>query len=182
VFAFGDPEDRWVRTRPVWNQYTYHVTNVGDRGGIPAVEEDNWTRPGLNNYRTNVQGDGVFNVPNLAVTLVAAGECARNRVRLSAVVHNVGSRGVPAGLPVAFFQRIDGGEETSVGVAETSRPLLPGGSERVTVTVADIPSGVDLGYRVAVDGGDDAGDAGAVAECVEDDNEAMATERCPDLR
>ncbi|HJK97835.1 MAG TPA: VCBS repeat-containing protein [Polyangiaceae bacterium LLY-WYZ-14_1] len=183
IFVFGDLQDRWVRTRPVWNQYTYHVTNVTDRGEIPTVEPDNWDRPGLNNYRTNVQGDGVFNVPNLTVSLVAAGECAGRRVRLSAVVVNAGSRGVPPGISLSFFQSTDGEAEVEVADAATTRPLLPGGSERVTVTIDDLPAGVDLLFRVAVDGGDGASpEDSAVPECIEDDNEATGTERCPVLR
>jgi hypothetical protein len=33
------------------------------------MEQDNWTTPGLNNFRQNVQGAGVFNAPDLSVSL-----------------------------------------------------------------------------------------------------------------
>jgi hypothetical protein len=26
--VWGDSLDNWVTTRPVWNQHTYHITNV----------------------------------------------------------------------------------------------------------------------------------------------------------
>ena len=26
----GDPNDNWVNTRGIWNQYAYHVTNIRD--------------------------------------------------------------------------------------------------------------------------------------------------------
>ena len=63
-----DQQSRWVRTRRIWNQHTYHVTNINEDGTIPLVEENNWQKPGLNNYRQNVQGDGIFNAPDLVVT------------------------------------------------------------------------------------------------------------------
>ena len=43
----------WARTRPVWNQLSYHVTNVLPNGGIPAHEAINWLTPGMNNFRVN---------------------------------------------------------------------------------------------------------------------------------
>ena len=65
--------DRWVRTRPIWNQHTYHITNINDDGTIPAVEDDNWLSPAgdpFNNYRQNVQDEGIFNAPDAVVSLL----------------------------------------------------------------------------------------------------------------
>lgn len=180
VFVYGDPGDRWVGTRPIWNQYSYHVTNVGPAGEVPATELDNWSVSGLNNYRQNVQGSGIFNAPDLQVTLEAAAACADRTLRLSAVVRNAGSRGVPAGVLVEFRRTAPAPEET-VGTAATTTPLLPGGSERVTVIVADVPLDVDLAYEVLVDGAGGAGSPGAVVECLEDNNRAEDDGRCPAL-
>ena len=174
VYAFGDPGDRWVRTRPIWNQYAYHVTNVTDRGDVPMSEPDNWSVAGLNNYRQNVQGAGVFNAPNLVVTLDATAACARREIVLSAVVTNMGSRGVPAGVPVQIVQTVPGPEVTILDGATTG-PLLPGQSERITVTASSVPTDTDLTFEVRVDGED------AAAECVEDDNGAVAMENCPGI-
>jgi hypothetical protein len=176
VFALGDPMDRWVRTRPIWNQFTYHVTNVDDRGGIPMSEPDNWTAPGLNNYRQNVQGEGVFNAPNLSVTLDVIAACGDATLRLSAVVTNLGSRGVPAGVEVELLQTAP--TMMSLDTVLTTRPLLPGASERLTITVAAIPYDTDLTYEARVDG---ASSVMPVIECNEDDNDASATERCPGI-
>ncbi|HRI09098.1 MAG TPA: hypothetical protein PKW35_14850, partial [Nannocystaceae bacterium] len=65
IYAYGDVNDKWVPTREVWTSHTYHVTNVTSQGNVPDVENDNWTTPGLNNYRQNSQGAGVFNAPDL---------------------------------------------------------------------------------------------------------------------
>jgi hypothetical protein len=69
LFVYGDALDQWVPTRRVWTQHAYHVTNATAAGNVPLVEDDNWAQPGLNNYRQNVQGDGVFNAPDLAIDL-----------------------------------------------------------------------------------------------------------------
>lgn len=180
VFVYGDARDRWVPTRPIWNQYSYHVTNVGPSGDVPATEMDNWTTPGLNNYRQNVQGRGIFNAPDLEVTLEAAGMCASGAIALSAVVRNAGSRGVPAGVELVFY-RIDMPPAVEVGRATTTGPMLPGGSERVTVTVADVPTDVDLIFEVRVDPASGTPPVSAIAECDEEDNTATATDSCPSL-
>ena len=174
VYAFGDPNDRWVRTRPIWNQYAYHVTNVTDRGVVPMTEPDNWTTPGLNNYRQNVQGAGVFNAPNLVVELEATARCASRQIRLSAVVTNIGSRGVAADVPIQLVRTVPGPEEV-IFEGTTPTALLPGQSVRITATVDAVDYDTDYSFEARIDGAD------AAVECVEDDNTAIADERCPGL-
>jgi hypothetical protein len=53
-----DREDRWIQARRIWNQHTYHVTNVEENGTIPRFEAPSWRS--LNTYRTNAQiEDGI---------------------------------------------------------------------------------------------------------------------------
>ena len=56
VRIFGDANNQWVRTRRIWNQHTYHVTNINEDGTIPDFEPPSWTL--LNTYRTNSQIEG----------------------------------------------------------------------------------------------------------------------------
>ncbi len=56
VQAIGDVEDRWIQARRIWNQHTYHVTNVREDGVIPQWEEPNWQT--FNTFRTNAQIEG----------------------------------------------------------------------------------------------------------------------------
>jgi hypothetical protein len=51
-----DVEDRWIQARRIWNQHTYHVTNVREDATIPQFEQPNWET--LNTFRTNVQIEG----------------------------------------------------------------------------------------------------------------------------
>jgi hypothetical protein len=64
VQAVRDIEDRWVQGRRIWNQHTYHVTNVREDGTIPQVEPKHWES--LNTFRTQAQisaGGGVCQPP-----------------------------------------------------------------------------------------------------------------------
>jgi hypothetical protein len=63
VYVYGDSADSWVPTRQIWNQHTYHITNVNSDGSIPVQEENNWLVPGLNNFRLNT-----FAQPELTAT------------------------------------------------------------------------------------------------------------------
>jgi len=62
--AIRDAEDRWIPARRIWNQHTYHVTNVLEDGRIPQYEPPNWET--LNTFRTQAQigaGGGVCKPP-----------------------------------------------------------------------------------------------------------------------
>jgi len=178
VRSFGDTFDQWVQTRRVWTQHTYHVTNSTAGGHVPVVEVDNWTQPTLNNYRQNVQGEGVFNAPDLTVELsVGLGSCFEQQLQLLATVRNVGSLGVPAGVEVTLYEGMDA-SGTAVGTQATPAPLLPGAQVVMSWTV-DFPTGSPaLSYFVAVDG--DGLGTGVVAECDESNNQASTlTAECP---
>ena len=53
VQVFQDADDRWIQARRIWNQHTYHVTNVREDGTIPQFETKHWLE--LNTFRTNAQ-------------------------------------------------------------------------------------------------------------------------------
>jgi hypothetical protein len=53
VQVIRDVMDRWIPARRIWNQHTYHVTNVLEDGTIPAGESPHWL--GLNTFRTQAQ-------------------------------------------------------------------------------------------------------------------------------
>jgi hypothetical protein len=56
VQVIRDAEDRWIQARRIWNQHTYHVTNVREDGTVPQWEPPHWRE--LNTYRTNAQIEG----------------------------------------------------------------------------------------------------------------------------
>jgi hypothetical protein len=175
VFSYGAGSDNWVPTRKVWTQHTYHVTNAESDGNVPVMEQDNWTTPGLNNFRQNVQGAGVFNAADLSASLsIGLNKCETNELVLQATIYNEGALGVPAGIDVTFYEGIDN-TGLKLGTKPTSEAILTGGSTNVSWTVDGPPEGMTKSYFVEVDGG-----GGVVQECNEDNNGALVTDAaCP---
>ncbi|MBK6923578.1 MAG: hypothetical protein IPH07_39695 [Deltaproteobacteria bacterium] len=56
VVAIRDVQERWIQARRIWNQHTYHVSNVREDGTIPQHETPSWQQ--LNTFRTNSQIEG----------------------------------------------------------------------------------------------------------------------------
>jgi len=54
--VFGEADARWIQARRIWNQHTYHVTNVREDGTLPVEPVDNWEV--FNTFRTNAQIEG----------------------------------------------------------------------------------------------------------------------------
>lgn len=53
VMLVGGADAPWRPTRKIWNQHTYHVTNVNEDGTVPTVEAESWLVAGLNTFRSN---------------------------------------------------------------------------------------------------------------------------------
>ncbi|HEX7282416.1 MAG TPA: FG-GAP-like repeat-containing protein, partial [Vicinamibacterales bacterium] len=53
ILVLQDAANKWKRTRRIWNQHAYHVTNVNEDGTIPERESPHWLAPVLNAFRTN---------------------------------------------------------------------------------------------------------------------------------
>lgn len=178
VFVYGDANNKWVRTRRIWNQHAYHITNINADGTLPAPEHPSWKKPlGFNNYRVSNQGEGVFNAPDLQVSLEISTIPCPTSLLLRAKVMNVGSLGVPAGVEVAFFT----GKYASgqlLAKDKTTKPLLPGSSETVTASFTIGTQTPPFDFYVLVDG--TTPKESAFDECLEDNNHASAGDvECP---
>jgi hypothetical protein len=53
VRVFRDVRDRWMPARRIWNQHSYHVTNVREDGSIPQCEPPHWRA--LNTFRAQAR-------------------------------------------------------------------------------------------------------------------------------
>lgn len=182
IYVYGDAEDKWVRTRRVWNQHAYHITNVSGTGAVAGPEAPSWiVPPGLNNYRQSSQGAAVFNAPDLQVDLSVGLDDCPNVVELGARVINQGNLGVPAGVVVRFYR---GTSEagTFIGEAATTTALLPGQYEKVLMPYTLMASGdATMTFFVTVDE-DDMGTS-AFNECLEDNNAAgIGGVSCPSVQ
>ncbi len=165
VRAFGHPDNQWVRTRRIWNQHSYHVTNINEDGTLPLREEPNHSNPRLNNFRQNVQPDGLFNAPDLVLRdpAFSTAECAETLILRVRVV-NQGRAGAPAGVPVSFY--VDG---AFVGRELTTRTLLPGASEVVEHRFSPVVAGTTYRFNAVLN--DPAHEPLiGLNECLEDNN------------
>ncbi|MEM9462864.1 MAG: hypothetical protein AAGF11_52470 [Myxococcota bacterium] len=176
VFVYGDVNDQWVRTRQVWNNHTYNVTNATSTGLTPPMQTNNWDDPDLNNFRQNFQGSGVFNAPDLEVNLsVGLANCLQKEFEVIATVRNTGSIGVPAGVDVSLYRGTMDNPDDLVSTQTTAEGLLPGQQTNLSWLEPN-PGNEAQDYFVVVDGDMDA----VVTECIEDNNTAAATSvACP---
>ena len=141
LVALGDSADSWVGTRTLWNEHSYHVTNVCDDsdsacsapntyGSIPSLEANNWTVPWLNDFRQNVQDKGIFNAPDAVVALTV--DCT-DPVVAHVSIRNLGQAGLPPGVQAGVF--VTPGD-VQVGTVTTTTGLLPGQTEELEVTLS----------------------------------------------
>jgi hypothetical protein len=159
-----DPQDRWVSSRPIWNQHAYSITHVTDDGRVPKSSQvaRNWEVPGLNNFRQNTQGKlGKDALADLTVELegldaICAGQAGTFDV--SARVCNRGTAPVQDGVKVVF-EAVPKGEGGAAKVlCEATTPTLLDVGACVVVTCEATLSG-DEDVAVVADPGH------AIADC-----------------
>lgn len=132
IEVWGDQRDNWVSTRPIWNQHSYHITNVGLTGEIPVSEPPSWSTPKdepYNSYRRNAQGEGesVFCAPDLQASNLNVVYDTCPTLDMTVTVANLGCLGVGPGVNVSFYEQTLG----YLGTAVTVGPLPAGASEQV---------------------------------------------------
>ncbi len=175
IRIFGDANDQWVRTRRIWNQHAYHVTNINEDGSVPAMEQSNWSVPGLNNFRQNVQPEGELSAPDLVVRVFP--RCVGD-YGLVARVRNLGQAAVPAGVVVGFYEGDPQMGGVLLGQEVTTKDLYPAEAEDVILDLPNPSEAITEGlvdiYVIADDGMPDH----PWHECRTDNNSDHATGKC----
>jgi hypothetical protein len=170
IEIWEDADNNWVRTRRIWNQHAYSVTNVTEDGQIPAAPERNWTSSRLNNFRQNVQPAGLFDAPDFVVREITRLDCDDTEYALRVVIGNDGSLSVPAGILTHVRVTTMDGREFDLGTVATTDWLLPGQSETHEL-VFPIPEGPEVTGIVVSASVDDDGMGGQdYNECDESNN------------
>lgn len=183
VRVLRDAARTWVGTRPIWNEHSYHVTNVcvpsdgacsgGEGyGAIPVHETASWTLDWVNNFRQNVQQSGVFDAADATLTLEV--RCT-DPVQLVASLHNVGAAILPPGVVVNFFSVDSTGATTPLGSVTSTSSVFPGAVTQLTLV---LPAGADAmaTYRAQID---NPSAMPTFRECRDDnDTSADVTGRC----
>ena len=170
--ALESPNDKWVNTRSVWNQHTYHVSNVGIDGSLPYPEPMSWQKPQSNSYRQNVQGQGVFSAPDLSVCEVKVDmtQCRTGSATVSATVYNGGALLAKPGLTVDFYAELSNGQEAHLGQVLTTKMLHPGDSETVQIQWQAPPMSESANVKAVID------QAGAIGDCHPENNTAITAQ------
>ena len=170
IRVFADAKSNWVRTRRIWNQHGYHVTNIDEDGRVPRVAKQNWKDPTLNNYRQNVQSTGLFHAPDLLGD--AGAVSCDNAFDVAVVVHNEGAAKVVVGTPVSLYAEF-GGQTRLLGTELTKTTLYPGQQETLRFQLATPTDlkGKDVAlFAVVDDDGTATATSGRHNECDEDNN------------
>lgn len=129
IRVLEDPKDRWATARPLWNQHSYHITNILDNRQIPLRETESWKAH--NTYRQNLpqRKAGKESQPDSTGRIEFppdVGDCA-TLLRLSGVVCNRGAQTIPKGFPSTFYlgdPRLRSAR--SLCTADTDRPVAAG--------------------------------------------------------
>jgi hypothetical protein len=151
IRVYKDAQNRWVRSRTIWNQDAYAVTNVNENGTIPKTSAwaSNWTTAGLNDFRQNVPGeaDGKA-IGDLTAQAGPNFTCTGGGAVLDAPICNRGAAPVGAGVVVGFY---DG--TTKICSGTTATALQIGQCEVVTCTWASPPSSTPVNVIVVANDG-----------------------------
>jgi FG-GAP-like repeat len=174
IEVFEDRLDNWVATLPIWNQHTYHVTNVEPDATIPPLESPSWSTPAAapyNSYRRNTQGElQALCAPDLVPSDFMLDTLQCPVLDMSVRVLNIGCLGVGPGVDVAFYD-----DATLLGVAHTTGAIPAGAAETVELQVMDA---VDPPFSITVVVDDDGTGSGALNECNEDNNATVPADWC----
>ncbi|MHB8728667.1 MAG: carboxypeptidase-like regulatory domain-containing protein [Sulfuricaulis sp.] len=160
VFVIKDAANSWVPTRRIWNQHSFHITNINDDGVVPKVEQNSWQVH--NTYRLNAFLDRPrATVVDLSASLLRLTDLGSGQLRLSVRIGNGGSAASPS-TTVAFYD----GDPNQGGVLLGSAPvsaLQPGQYQDATLDGAIRLSGQNDVYAV-VD------PTNQISECRKDNN------------
>ena len=165
VKVLSSPTDKWVNTRSVWNEHSYHVTNVNIDGTLPFPEPNSWAPGQSNSYRQNVQGRGVFSAPDLTACEVKADltDCHQGKATATVTVYNGGALVVKAGVDVSVYAEGAAGTKL-VATSKTTKSLSPGDSEKITVDWAAPSPSAPVKLRAVLD------EKGLVGDCHPENN------------
>ena len=190
IRVWGDPTDTWVSARRIWNQQSYHVTNITEGGQVPLHEPESWKPLNgrlYNTYRSQPRSFGV--APDLTVVGVGVSSpdvaCGMlsDTLLIAFEVKNAGDLRVGPGVVVRFegeWNQVSEALKDLQGQPLTftlQNSLEPGASVVLNVSYQKASNGhasLPTKVTVFVDSSPQML-AGVERECREDNNSASAT-------
>jgi len=183
ILVYRDVLDRWVNSRPIWNQHAYSVSNVNDMGKVPRTSTwvQNWKIKSLNNFRQNKQGSLD---PTSSPDLTAGPKkgkpgtepkhsfpCDKNgTLTLKINLCNRGTQPVAAGVPVTFYNGPPAAKQP-ICTAYSKGQINAGQCELVSCTWKGAPVSKTTDVYIVAD--DPGTGIGSTTECSEENNKAL---------
>lgn len=148
IRAFSDGNNAWVDTRSIWNQHSYHITNVNDDGSIPANEQPSWLTH--NSYRLNTFADPVATLfPDITASrLQILDNGAAQPAAISVRIGNGGTGDLTREIAIAFYEGDPASGGTLLGTVSLSG-LIAGNYRDVTLNDVTALSGTADIYVIA---------------------------------
>ena len=127
----------WANTRNIWNQYSYHVTNINDDLTVPTKEPNSWEVH--NTYRANLllNQNATAAVDLTASYLQIKDNGLSGPSQFSARIGNAGGKTAPAGTPISFYQKDSTGQSKLLGIVKLPKDLAT--DEYVDLTLDHSP-------------------------------------------
>lgn len=168
IRVFKDANNTWVNTRKIWNQHSYHITNVNDDGTIPRYEENSWER--YNTYRCNsMLPDQALASADITTSYITIDQTNYpSSVILSARIGNGGAASQISAVDVVFYNGDPQAGGVLIGTSTTSKTINPGEYQDVSV-IWTSPSFDGSAIYVIAD------KDGKLHECRRDNNIATTT-------
>jgi gliding motility-associated-like protein len=137
IFSASDNKKQWAPSRGIWNQYAYHVFNIGDDLTIPQFQMNNAIQSGgrYNNFyvqATLLDDDGNFlqRAAEVSIQLNCVNYNPQSDVyfvTFSLTNGDISSLNIPDSMPVAFFNNDPEASGSLVGVYYTDI-MIPTGT------------------------------------------------------
>ncbi len=175
IHVFGHPDGEWVGTRRIYNQYSYHITNINEDGTVPKREEPHWRVPVTNSFRKNI---ALFDVPDVILEdLEVSDLTCPETLEVTVNVINRGAAVTAPNVPISFFLVAEDGTQTYVGQAHTSKRLKSADFEKVTFSYPVAPEQLDKPLRfIASANHPDHEPLTEMRECHTDNNDSETAE------
>jgi len=119
VYEGGSGE--WANTRNLWNQHSYHITNINDDGTIPVNEQSSWLTHNTYRLNTFLDRDPLGQADLTASLLKLIDNGAGQSVSLSVRVGNAGAAPSTNNVAVSFYD----GDPAIAGILLGSTSLAP---------------------------------------------------------
>lgn len=150
---YQDVNNAWVGVRSIWNQHSYHITNINDDGTVPRVEKNSWEVN--NNYRLNARVDiSATAAPDVTASFIRIND--QGGVKPSGLTVRIGNASllpIASGTPIAFYSGQAGASGTLLGTAVTSIDLNTNEYQDVTLNYSGSLSSIKTLVAIADDDG-----------------------------